>query len=185
MNNYPNETFETESLFFRRITVADAESEFEMFGDPEYTWFLGRTFSLEHIQKGIQKEIDKRIFINGLGKWAIISKENNETAGSCAVVKVKNRDEIEISYFLKKRYWGRGIGTIAAGIMLRYGFEILKLPQIIIRVHKQNLKSINIALKLKMKFIGFIEYPDEDVSLNVYSMSLEEYTELYAVNKYV
>jgi RimJ/RimL family protein N-acetyltransferase len=183
MNSYPNETFETETLFLRRMTVGDAETEFEMFGNPEYTWFLGRTYTLEEIQKGIQWQIDKKIYENGFGKWVIIFKENNEMAGSFAIGKVKNKEEIEIAYFLRTKYWGKGIGTIAAKIMLNYGFNHLNLQEIIIRVHPMNTASINIANKLKMNFTGVKKYPDEYPNeiaiLNVYSMTIDDYKTLY------
>lgn len=172
---YPDETFEQGEIFLRRMRVEDAESEYEMFGDPEYTWFLGRTFSLEDIQKGIQKEIDDKRFSNGLGKWIIIQKNGNEKIGSCSLVKVKNQDEIEIGYFLKKNYWGKGLATAAALLMMEHGFVNLKHDEIVLRIHPLNHASVRVAEKLKFRSCGAKEYPDENVTLLLYKMNLNEY----------
>ena len=46
------------------------------------------------------------------------------------------------------RNWGRGIGRAAGLLMLRHGFQVLKLPCVWAEVHALNLRSLALMRKL-------------------------------------
>lgn len=60
----------------------------------------------------------------------------------------------ELGYWLGVPYWGQGYATEAAGEMLRYGFEDLKLQRIFASHFKHNPASGRILVKLGMRHEG-------------------------------
>jgi RimJ/RimL family protein N-acetyltransferase len=60
----------------------------------------------------------------------------------------------ELGYWLGVPYWGQGYATEAAGEMLRYGFEDLKLHRIFASHFKHNPASGRILVKLGMRHEG-------------------------------
>ena len=52
------------------------------------------------------------------------------------------------------RNWGRGIGRAAGLLMLRHGFQMLKLPCVRVEVHAPNLRSLALMRKLGFRQEG-------------------------------
>jgi RimJ/RimL family protein N-acetyltransferase len=64
------------------------------------------------------------------------------------------RPEIELTYRLGQRWWGRGLATEAAGAALRAGFDVLGLDCILAVTHPQNAGSRRVIEKLGMTYRG-------------------------------
>jgi RimJ/RimL family protein N-acetyltransferase len=60
----------------------------------------------------------------------------------------------ELGYWLGVEYWGKGYATEAAGEMLRYGFEELRLHRIFASHFKHNPTSGRVLKKLGMRYEG-------------------------------
>ncbi len=60
----------------------------------------------------------------------------------------------EIAYVLHPDYWGRGLTTEAAGLLLRLGFETLGLHRIYATCDPRNLASARVMEKIGMQFEG-------------------------------
>ncbi|BAW80137.1 acetyltransferase f_3 family protein [Candidatus Nitrosoglobus terrae] len=55
---------------------------------------------------------------------------------------------IEIAWRLALEYWGEGYATEGAQAVLKYGFEVLKLPEIIAFTAAINLRSIRVMQRI-------------------------------------
>lgn len=53
----------------------------------------------------------------------------------------------EIGYWLGKNYWRQGLGTEALNLLLKFGFDKLKLERIYARVRHPNIASAQLLLK--------------------------------------
>lgn len=62
-------------------------------------------------------------------------------------------DEGEIGYWLARLLWGHGLGTEAAGALLRYGFEDLGLKKIYAAYFADNERSHHVMEKLGMRYV--------------------------------
>jgi RimJ/RimL family protein N-acetyltransferase len=92
--------------------------------------------------------------------WGIMC--NNIPIGACGIKNVfKSRGECWC-YIGEKSYWGLGIGKWIL-ISIRQEAIKLGLAQLEIRVHIQNIKSINLH-----KMLGFIEEKFDGEVLNLY-----------------
>jgi RimJ/RimL family protein N-acetyltransferase len=89
---------------------------------------------------------------------AITFKENDQLIGGCAVKrKSVEASDGEIGYVLHKDYWGRGIATEAVEVLLRFGFEELKLHRIFATCMTENLGSKRVLEKNGLRLEGHLK----------------------------
>ena len=89
---------------------------------------------------------------HGYGRWAVVVKDTNKFIGWCGL---KNHDGkfVDIGFRLMRSEWNKGYAFEAAASTLAYGFNVLKLDEIIGRAAGANKASIRILEKLGMDFI--------------------------------
>jgi ribosomal-protein-alanine N-acetyltransferase len=104
---------ETERLILRNWTLDDAPKLFEICSNAEVMKFIGTRKPHETIEQAneilrwatdYQKE-------NNFCRWAVILKENQEIVGSCGFARPHGTTEIELGYFLARKFWGKGLAT--------------------------------------------------------------------------
>ena len=106
----------------------------------------------------------------GFGTWALRFKGQREFVGYCVLQYLheepsgvsaevlRHVKEVELGYGLAKKYWGQRIASEAASAVLRYGFEVVKLPRVVAAIHKDNIVSQRILEGLGMKFQADMQY---------------------------
>jgi ribosomal-protein-alanine N-acetyltransferase len=151
---------ETHRLLFRRLRLADLDSLYALYRDPDIRrYFPEGTLTYEETKEELEW------FLNGhpaqpeLGLWATIHKETNRFIGRCGLLPwtIEQRPEVEVAYLLAKEYWGQGLGTEAARAIARYGFEQLQLARLICLIDPENQASRQVASKIGMVFEREIE----------------------------
>ncbi len=155
---------ETERLIVRNwIPKQDAEQAFEIYGDPEVTYFLGsvsRQTSVESQRQRLNNIIERySATTNGTGHWAVVEKETARIVGAIILAQLPDSDrqpteDYEIGWHFRRASWGKGYATEAGRGMLSYGFNILQLPVIYAVVKPENHASIRVTQRLGMKPIG-------------------------------
>jgi ribosomal-protein-alanine N-acetyltransferase len=88
---------------------------------------------------------------DGFGLWAAELRATRKLIGWAGLQDLPETDEIEVGYLLGKAHWGQGLATEAALASLEYGFETLKLRQIVAIVHRENLASQRVVEKLGLR----------------------------------
>lgn len=156
--------FETERLTIRSwIPESDAEQAFEIYSDPEVTYFLGnasRATSIEAMRQRLIDNIERsRRRKNGTGSWAIVEKATTTIVGTILLKPLPDRDglpteDYEVGWHLRRASWGNGYATEAGRGMLDYGFSVLNLPVIYAVVKPENHASIRVTQRLGMKPVG-------------------------------
>jgi ribosomal-protein-alanine N-acetyltransferase len=58
---------------------------------------------------------------------------------------------VEIGWRLARAHWGRGLATEGARSVLRYAFEVLKLPEVVAITVPANVRSRRVMEKIGMK----------------------------------
>ena len=139
----------------RRFTPDDAADNYRIYTDPENMKFMGRQpdsveFEREHIRKHIANYYDRHDF----GLWAAILKENNRLIGRCGFLyqQIEDRQEVEVTYLIDRRYWGKGLATEATGETVRLGFERYRFPRIVALINPANVASVRVAEKTGMQY---------------------------------
>lgn len=142
---------ETDRLYLRQRTSADAEDIFAYARLPEVTIPAGfpavetladELYYIEHIYSS---NLAKENIPSGYG---ITLKGTDKVIGSIDFPHRHGDKTLEIGYLLHPDYWGQGIVPEAGRAMLKVGFELLGLDKIILICYDYNKQSQAVARKL-------------------------------------
>jgi ribosomal-protein-alanine N-acetyltransferase len=89
---------------------------------------------------------------HGFGMWALRLKDGGAFVGRCGLRYMDNTTEIELGYTLGKAHWGQGFATEASRAVVRYVFDVMKLPRLVAIADPANTASVNVMRKLGMTF---------------------------------
>jgi ribosomal-protein-alanine N-acetyltransferase len=142
---------ETNRLVLRELDINDSENFFNLNSDPEVLKYTGDLpfSSIFDAEKFLINYSDYRK--NEFGRWAVILKETESFIGWSGL-KLNEENLVDIGFRFFKKEWGKGYATESARAVLDYGFNTLKLNEIIGRASKNNISSIRVLEKLNMTF---------------------------------
>lgn len=150
-----NSVLETERLLLRPLNLLDVDAFFEMNNNPNVNKFLRNPITTKiEAGKYIQKIIDE-YSKNGIGRYAIILKENNKLIGFSGL-KYRSQEEnnhinfYDIGYRFSEAYWNKGYASEAALFWIDYGFNKMNLSEIHACAENENFASNNL-----LKRVGF------------------------------
>ena len=150
---------ETERLILREILPTDVNGMYELDSDPEVHKYLGNNpvSDINQIADGINF-IRQQYIDNGIGRWAIIDKKNNNFIGWSGLKFVtektnNHKNYYDLGYRLIKKYWGQGIATETAIASLEYAFDKLETKEVYSIADCENIGSNHILKKVGFKFI--------------------------------
>lgn len=119
---------------------------------------------LDHPQPQSKEDMEqwvKRIW--GMSKtgrgyfFGIELKKPQQLIGTCGLFdlnRITQKAELMIVIYNKK-YWGRGHGTEALQLLLKYGFNNLNLNRILLFTHRENVRAQSIYEKIGFKPGGY------------------------------
>lgn len=132
--------------------VEDAELYCQWLNDLNISMQLGMTFSItpdeeKEILAKLRKE--NRLF-------GIIDKETDKLIGNTGLHQINQIDQTaEFGIFIgDKSYWNRGFGQEATQLTLDFGFNLMNLHNIYLRVYDYNQRGIRCYEKCGFKKIG-------------------------------
>ncbi|MEO0895717.1 MAG: GNAT family N-acetyltransferase [Bacteroidota bacterium] len=142
---------QTGRIFLRQFVAGDGLHFFRLNADQEVLKYTGdQAFgtieeAYEFIRNYDAYEKD------GMGRWAVISKEKGEFLGWCGLKKHKE-GWVDLGFRFHQAHWGKGYATESAMLALQIGFEELKLNKVIGRAMTANGASIRVLEKIGMKW---------------------------------
>lgn len=149
---------ETERCYLRELSVDDAQSFYDLNADPEVVKYTG--------DKPFQNVFEAKSFLEnynqyelyGYGRWAVISKSDNEFLGWCGLRFMPDLDGVDLGYRFFRKYWNQGYATETAKACVEYGFNNLKLTKIVGRSMEDNVGSVKVLEKVGMTFVGKFDF---------------------------
>ncbi|MFJ2932930.1 GNAT family N-acetyltransferase [Streptomyces sp. NPDC087219] len=149
----------TERLVLRSWRESDREPWAAMNADPEVREHLGEPLTREEsdaVLSAMRTDFQER----GFGWWALEARETGEFIGR-AGLDVVGPDMpfagVDVGWRLTRSAWGHGYATEAALACLAFGFETLRLPEVIATTTVRNLRS-----QAVMRRIGMTRDPADD-----------------------
>jgi [ribosomal protein S5]-alanine N-acetyltransferase len=149
--NFPNTVPDlfAESLYLRELTEADIPAWFARATDAESADLAGDPIP-ESIGMGatwLQRHRD-RFHQQTAIRWTIVPKGTTESAGTVGLVITSYEHRTaEFGIVVGRAYWGKGLGTTAAQLVTRYGFDTLGLAEIQAEVLQRNIASLRLLEK--------------------------------------
>jgi [ribosomal protein S5]-alanine N-acetyltransferase len=164
---------ESDRLLVRTWCLEDASEYLQLSQDEGFNHLSVRNYrqaDLQSTQHWLQNEIENFRKYR-LGTCAVIEKSSRRIVGVCALKRLHHEDKdfIETMYRFVKDSWGKGYATEAARLYLKYGFEKLKLDEIIGITVVENDPSRRVLEKLGMRWVRestFSGRPVEIYSIN-------------------
>ena len=148
---------ETDKLIPREMTLDDVKFYFHHFNKDEVVegcCFPGPK-SLEAAKEELELYCIKPLKENRGIRWGISRKSGNGLIGTCGYYDWdKTAHRAEIGYDLDPAYWGQGIMTEALHIVLKYGFEEMRLNRIQAIIDSENARSFRLVQRLGFKKEG-------------------------------
>ncbi len=130
-----------------------------MNADPEVRKYRGPLLTAEQSSAWMlnyQDDLDR----HGFGFWALEVRASGEFIGFAGLEAVDDEMPFagyELGWRLARPAWGHGYATEAALAALRYGFDVMELPEIVAVTMAANLRS-----RAVMERIGMTTDPAED-----------------------
>ncbi|MCI0712383.1 MAG: GNAT family N-acetyltransferase [Chloroflexi bacterium] len=156
---------ETERCILRPPTLEDLDDWVKkLFADPDVTRYVpNRHLTPREDAERAFNESEIMWTNYGYGGWAIIDKDDGQIFGRCGLTYHEDTGDVELGYGLARTYWGKGIATEVARACVRFGFEVVKLPQITAVVVPENIASWGVLERLGFVFKKEGIYHDQNV----------------------
>lgn len=173
-----HETFETERLLLRKITLDDAEEIFEYASDPEVTRYMSYE-AHKNLETTLAKIVE--FFIHKRPEnWGIVYKADNKLIGSIDLR--IDGDQADFGWTLHRAYWGQGLVAEAASALRDFAFNTLELNVLVAEHNVENTQSGRVMSKLGMRKIGhlwlYVAKLDKSVLTDYWAITREEYDNL-------
>ena len=139
-----------DKLYLRELTEDDVPAWFERASDPESAVLAGDPIP-ESIEMGfhwLQRHRERFRQQTGI-RWAIVPKSSTDSVGTIGLAITSYEERIaELGIVIGRAYWGKGIGTSAAHLVIGYAFSTLGLAEIQAEVLHRNLASRRLLEKV-------------------------------------
>jgi len=156
---------ETERLFMREATIADAPFFLELLNTPDWLANIG--------DRGVRNMEDAhrfvihRIFLNcrknGFGSYLIEQKSDGTCIGFCGLYKRDFLEDFDIGYAFLPPYYGKGYATEAAQAVLNLAKNKIGLERLKAFCTEKNKPSQRVLEKIGLRFErNFIAPGDEE-----------------------
>ncbi|MER8824150.1 GNAT family N-acetyltransferase [Mesorhizobium sp. M0991] len=150
----------TKRLLLRGWTDEDVEPFARMNDDPTVMKYLKRHVDRAAIEARVNAERE-HFKEHGYGLWVLERLGAAGFIGFCGLINVGDQlhyaPAVEISWMLHPDFWGRGYVSEAAVAVIAFGFENLKLTQIVANAAVGNANSRRV-----MERIGMSHDPKDD-----------------------
>ena len=151
-------TLETPRLLLRMLRESDLNAYAAMLADPEVMRHLGdgRPLSRPEAWRNLALMVG-HWQLRGYGLWGVEERATGELVGRIGLWNPEGWPGLEVGWTLRRASWGRGFAAEGARAAVRYGFEEMRLPELISLIRPDNTRSIRVAERLGERFDGTVE----------------------------
>jgi RimJ/RimL family protein N-acetyltransferase len=166
-----NSVFETQRLFVRQFTTADAPFIIELLNTPGWLKFISdrNVHTIEAAELYILNVPINSYKTFGFGLYLVITKNDLKPIGMCGLIKRDALEHPDIGFAFLPGYNGKGYAFVAAQATLKYAREKLGLPCIQAITLESNSSSINLLQKIGLHFDKKINMPPDNEELLLYT----------------
>lgn len=146
---------QTPRFVIRNFMPEEEATYLALFDDPRVTLHLPKRSRREQIEI-FRKAIEDYDTNTGLGRWGIFNNIDGDYIGMCLLRNYYDEEgRIEIGYSLRHKYWGKGVASEMAIIMVSYALTHTDANEIVGVTTLGNTASQKVLEKA-----GLIRMPD-------------------------
>jgi ribosomal-protein-alanine N-acetyltransferase len=121
----------TPRFVIRNFKPEEEEHFISLFDDDQVTLHLPKRSRKENLEI-FKKTLSDYAAGKTLGRWGLFNNTDGEFIGMCLLRNYNDEDgKIELGYVLTRKYWGKGIASEMALIMVGYGFTHANAKEIV------------------------------------------------------
>ncbi len=145
----------------------------------EFLWWVDFNTEEKHSEAFLK---DARMFTLGGQQVSACIFYNNKICGLISLIKIDRRyKNLEIGYWLDQDLQGKGIITKCCEKFIHHAFTKMEMNRLVIRTHKDNIRSKNIPKRLGFTYEGtqreVAKLHEEFIDLENYSLLRKEWME--------
>ena len=153
---------QTERLCLRQWVPADREPFAALNSDPRVMEYLSEPLT-RAASDAVADRCESLIRERGWGFWAAEHRATRELVGFVGLhtpsLALPFAPCVEIGWRLAAHQWGKGLATEGAKAVLRAGFELLELQEIVSFTALGNVRSRAVMERLGMRLAGTFDHP--------------------------
>jgi RimJ/RimL family protein N-acetyltransferase len=133
----------------RALELRDAADQVPIYSDPEVRRFgFSPTMRDETDGRALVEEAARLVRERKIFHWCVAAVEDDRAIGHASLFHLEREHaRAEVGYSLRRDLWGRGLGTEALGVLLRFAFQVLDLRRLEADVDPRNVGSLRILQK--------------------------------------
>ncbi len=144
----------TERLLLTRYSLKDNESFISLVTDKTVMDHVDQGALSKSKAERLWSRIHDRTFAKNV--WAVFLLADDEYIGHSILTPRSGKPgEWEIGFVLRKCAWGKGYATEIAKVIIKFGFDDLRLSSVYATVDEDHKGSINVLKKSGMKFLRY------------------------------
>ena len=148
-----------EKVKIRKLKISDAEDIYKNVKDKDigkWMFNIPHPYPKDEARKFIRRTHYRRKKKKSYA-FGIVLKTTDKVIGIVDLFDIDWKSKkAEVGYWLSKKYWGKGLTTETVKLVLKFGFEELKLHRIYARLFEGNIASKNVLEKCGFKLEGTI-----------------------------
>lgn len=162
---------ETERLFLREMTAADAEDVYLLNRSPSVTRYVGEPTlnSADEALVILRTRILPQYGAYGVGRLAVLRRDSGEFIGWCGLKYLPDEDVYDLGYRFHESCWGHGYATEAARAVLQHWRAPLAGKRIVGKALLENRGSIRVLQKIGLRFVANAEESNGPTAVYVFA----------------
>ncbi|MEL6863188.1 MAG: GNAT family N-acetyltransferase [Bacteroidota bacterium] len=165
--------FETERLYLRPTSEADAEFILTLLNTPSWMQYIGdrKVHTVEEAKNYIKVKMLPQLERLGYGNYTLIRKEDQQKIGTCGLYDREGLEGIDIGFALLPAYEKKGYAFEAATKIRDAAFQEFNIPMICAITTESNSSSQRLLEKIGLKRSGTTVLPNDEEELLVYQLT--------------
>jgi RimJ/RimL family protein N-acetyltransferase len=167
---------ETERLRLREFSREDAPFLLELLNTPQWIKFIGdrNVKTLDAAREYAANRLISSYHRFGFGLYMVELKEGSTPIGMCGLVRREALDDVDLGFAFLPQYTGHGYAKEAGTATINLARKKVKSKRLVAITMADNSNSINLLQKLGFNFEKTVNFPGEDQTLMMYSVSLKK-----------
>ena len=166
---------ETARMVFRLWSEGDVAPAMQIWGDVDVMSLLGGPMSEEGVRARLAGE-QRNWREHGVQYWPMFLRATGELAGCAGLMPWGDREGVlNAGVHLRRSMWGQAMGEEAARAVLRYGFGMPGVREIVAGHHPENGASRRLIVALGFRYEREELWPPTGLMHPFYRMRREEF----------
>lgn len=165
---------ETERLFLREFSLADAQFILTLLNEPSFLRYIGdkKVRDINGAEQYILNGPIASYKQHGFGLYAVELKESGTPIGMCGLLKRQELGDLDIGFAFLPDFWNRGFAFEAAAAVMKHAEDTLKLKRIVGITSLDNDASIKLLDRLGFTFEGVIKLSKDGEDVKLFARDL-------------